>query len=110
MKVNEEAKAGRKHYFMFYFNMFHAWYDHRGERQSEVRKEHLVAFCKKKSGLRIMRTAIKEYLNISGGTYDDDAWQGQQMEPVQFPSFRVQFEVRKGKKAPVNIEGVMVRY
>ena len=57
-----------------------------------------------------MEKTFKEYLNISGGTYDDDAWQGQVIEKVQFSSFREQFQVRKGKKSPIKIGGILVRY
>ena len=110
MKVNEEATSELKYYYLFYFNMFHAWYDDHGKRQSELRKENLVAFCKKRRGLRIMKKTFKEYLNISGGTYDDDAWQSQVIEKVQFSSFREQFQVRKGKKSPIKIGGILVRY
>jgi hypothetical protein len=111
MKVNGEAREARSHYYIFYFSMYHAWYDEElGKRRSELRKEHLIAFCKKRRGLRIMKRAFKRYLNMEGGTYDDSAWQGQEMEQMQFPSFRAQFGVRKGKKVPIDIGGVLVRY
>ena len=109
-KVNEEAKSCRKHYYLFYFNMFHAWYDDFGERQSEMRREHIVAFCKKRRGLFRMRRVMRYYIDMEGGTYDDSAWQGMNIERVQFPSFRSQFQVRKGNKTAISIGGVMVRY
>ena len=111
MKVNEEARSERKCYYLFYFNMFHSWYEERLDRRcSEFRREHLHAFCKKRRGERFMKPAVQHYLQIDGGTYDDDAWQGQERERVQFASFREQFQVRKGKKVPVDIGGIMVRY
>ena len=102
MKLDEEARAKRRCYYLFYFSMLHAWYD-QGKRQSEMRREHLHAFCKKRRGMRIMKIAQKHY-------HDDHGWQGLQLEKRPFPSVKVQLQVRRRNKHPVNIGGVLVRY